>query len=172
MAQDTEKMRDEFERRERTTRAFALRGDAILKRNAGGYYLDNWTQAKWEGYQAGITHPQIEQLQARVNELEGQVSALKEEKRQATAIVRSQCGSKGSASVLRWALKEQFALVADLRARLSKYENAEPVAWEVNGKLTVLDGFVELVDSNDAYVMKGRAIPASWKPVIFARPKE
>lgn len=51
------------------------------------------------------------------------LAVLEEEKRQAKAIVKSQCGNKGSASVLRWALKMQFEENAAKNQRIVELEN-------------------------------------------------
>lgn len=65
------------------------------------------------------------------------------------------------------------AELAALRAALAEADEPvsdEPVAWMVDGCVTVREDYASLLRWNVAFVGVGRAIPDSWKPLLYTHP--
>lgn len=50
----------------------------------------------------------------------------------------------------------------------SKHNNKKTIAWMVDGSITIREDFSMLLGWTGAFVGVGRAIPNSWKPILYA----
>lgn len=66
------------------------------------------------------------------------------------------------------ATPKDLEVIAALRAALTEAD--EPVAWMVDGCVTVREDYASLLRWNVSFVGVGRAIPDSWKPLLFTHP--